>query len=134
MIVTYVHITVDELRAADACPSGIEWFEETARLAGTPGVLSVVWTPLHTVWLAVTRGLDASWARDRGLIPRADLRNADLRGADLRGAYLPEVDLEGANLQGANLRGAYLGSADLGGADLGDWERGPDGFARRRAA
>ena len=124
MIVTYVHITVDELRAAGACSSGVEWFEETAKLAGTPGALSIVWTPLHSVWLAVVRPSDAGWARDARLVPSANLYGADLRDASLYGA----------NLYGADLRDASLYGAYLGGADLGDWERGPDGFARRRAA
>ena len=38
-------------------------------------------------------------------------------------------DLAGANLTGANLTGA-----DLTGADLEEWERGEDGYARRKTA
>jgi len=72
----------------------------------------------------------------------ADLYRADLGGANLQGAYLQGVDLRWANLRGANLyradlEGANLYMADLQGAylqgaDLGDWERGPDGLARRK--
>jgi len=62
---------------------------------------------------------------------RPHLRGANLRGADLYGADLSGADLYGADLCGANLRGADLRGADLSGADLGEWERGPDGYARR---
>jgi len=83
---------------------------------------------------ASLRGADLRGADLRG----ADLRGADLRGADLGGADLGGADLGGADLGGADLYGANLGDADLyganlGDANLGDWERGPDGFARRRA-
>ncbi len=66
------------------------------------------------------------------------LGRTDLGGADLNEANLGEANLCGANLCGANLCGADLGGANLGGADirwadLGGWERGSDGYARRRA-
>jgi hypothetical protein len=56
------------------------------------------------------------------------------RGFDiwLPGAYLHSMDLSGANLRGADLTGADLSNADLSGTNLGDWERGPDGIARRK--
>ena len=57
----------------------------------------------------------------------ADFRNMNLSGADLSGANLSVVYLSGANLSGANLSGA-----NLSGANLREWERGPDGYARRR--
>ena len=56
------------------------------------------------------------WARTD-----ADMRSADLRSADLRSA-----DLTGANLAYVNLR-----DANMSGACMGQWERGPDGYARR---
>jgi hypothetical protein len=61
--------------------------------------------------------VDVVWLRTVNLT-RADLTGADLTGADLGGAYLG---------------GANLTRADLTGADLGDWERGPDGYAQRKA-
>ena len=76
-------------------------------------------------------------------LARANLARANLAGANLAGANLAWANLAGANLAGANLAGAYLAGADLAGADLagadlagadlGDWERGPDGYARRKA-
>ncbi len=63
----------------------------------------------------------------------ADLYEAYLYGANLSGADLYEAYLYGANLSGADLSRAYLSGANLSGADLGDWERGPDGYARRKA-
>jgi uncharacterized protein YjbI with pentapeptide repeats len=83
----------------------------------------------------------------RANLCRASLNKVDLSGAKLHGASLYEADLSGANLSGASLNGASLNCADLGGANLsgadlgdarlswanlGNWERGPDGFARRR--
>ena len=72
----------------------------------------------------------------------ADLSGAYLSGADLSRAYLSGANLSGANLSrtylsrtylsGAYLSGAYLSGADLSRADLGEWERGPDGFARKK--
>ena len=58
-------------------------------------------------------------------------------GANLSGANLSRADLYGANLSGANLSRADLSGADLyganlSGADLYVWERGPDGYARRK--
>ena len=44
------------------------------------------------------------------------------------------ADFSGMDLSGTDLRGADLWGADLSGADLGEWERGPDGFARRKEA
>ena len=63
----------------------------------------------------------------------ADLRGAYLRGANLRGANLHDADLYGAYLRGADLYGADLYGADLRGANLDSWERGSDGYARRKA-
>lgn len=75
--------------------------------------MRVRWTPLHDVWLAVAYPGFSGWLRDWGLVPR--------------------VNLGGADLSCANLRGANLCDADLNGANLGDWERGPYGYARRKA-
>jgi len=71
-----------------------------------------------------------------------DLRNADLYGAHLTGAHLTGADLAGVDLTCADLTYADLTYADLTCADLteahltyanlGDWERGPDGYARRK--
>ena len=80
-----------------------------------------------------------AWSPSAGArLGRKDLRGADLRGAYLSGADLGVADLSGADLGVADLSGAYLSGADLrganlGGANLGGWERGPDGFARRKA-
>ena len=65
------------------------------------------------------------------------LSGANLFGANLPGANLFEAHLSGANLFGADLSGAYLFGADLSRAnlsraDLGEWERGSDGFARKK--
>jgi hypothetical protein len=70
-------------------------------------------------------------------LPGADLRMMDLSGLDLSGAELTGVGLSGTDLYGAclidaNLSGANLSGSDLTGANLGDWERGPDGYARRK--
>jgi len=47
-------------------------------------------------------------------------------------ANLCSADLSGANLPRANLSGADLFRANLSGANLGDYERGPDGYARKK--
>ncbi len=59
----------------------------------------------------------------------ADLCGADLRGADLRGASLRSANLYGADLRGADLCGAYRPDGDL----PDGWERGSDGYLRRKA-
>ena len=74
----------------------------------------------------------------------ADLSGANLTGANLTGADLEEADLSGANLTGAsliganftlaNLTGANLYGADLFRTNLEEWERGEDGYARRKTA
>jgi len=68
----------------------------------------------------------------------ADLSDCDLSGANLSGCDLYGADLSGAYLSGdlsrAELYGANLSGANLSGANLGEWERGPDGMARRRTA
>ena len=79
---------------------------------------------------------------ERPVAPGARLRGTDLRGTDLRGADLRDADLRGADLRGANLRwsdlrGTDLREANLRGANLREanldtWERGVDGYARRR--
>ena len=65
---------------------------------------------------------------------RANLTGADLTGANLTGADLTGANLAGADLAGANLTGANLTGANLYGADLEEWERGEDGYARRKTA
>ena len=45
------------------------------------------------------------------------------------GIDFSEMDLSRADLWGADLR-----DANLSGANLGEWERGPDGMARRKEA
>ena len=79
----------------------------------------------------------------------ADLAGANLTGANLYGANLTGANLFRANLYGANLAGADLFRADLAGANLTgadlaganlfranleEWERGEDGYARRKTA
>ena len=97
----------------------------------------------------------AAWVEDRSPWPekpylsganlsgadlsRANLLGANLSMANLSRANLSRADLSGADLSRANLLGADLSGADLSvanlsGADLGIWERGPDGFARRKIA
>ena len=90
------------------------------------------------LYSADLRGANLYGANLRG----ANLYGANLRGANLRGANLRVANLYSANLRGANLRGANLYSADLVGADLrvanlysanlGGWERGPNGYAKRK--
>ncbi len=54
-----------------------------------------------------------------------------LRPFSFRKINLERADLGRANLRGANLEGANLREAYLRGADLGNWERGPNGYARK---
>ena len=139
-----VVLSADELRAAGACPDGIELLERIARMQRVDHAVVRVprWTRLHSVWLAVTYPSYAWWLVAGGLIPAPNLREANLRGAnlhgadlygaDLGGANLHGADLYGANLYGANLYGANLSRVNLYGTDLDAWERGPDGYARRK--
>jgi hypothetical protein len=63
----------------------------------------------------------------------AYLYMANLSEASLNKASLYRADLGGANLSGADLGDARLSWANLNGANLGNWERGPDGYARRKS-
>lgn len=105
-----------DLRGADLCEADLSG----ADLAGA----YLTWANLYGASLG---GADLRRADLAG----ANLRRADLYGADLRRADLTRAYLGGAYLSGANLSGANLAGADLTGAVLGDWERGPDGVARR---
>ncbi len=83
--------------------------------------------------LAATAKANLSGANLGGAnLSRANLGGANLGRANLGGAYLRWANLSGANLSGAYLSGAYLGGADLSGANLSGWERGPDGFAKKK--
>ncbi len=127
-----VRANPEKLAAMGACPSAIAWLRDTiahqdearARRGLRPlPHLRVRWTPLHGLWLAVTRPGDHAWAVARGVIPgheltRANLAGANLAGADLTRAYLAGANLAGAYLAGANLAGAYLTRANLAGANL----------------
>ena len=118
-----------DLEAARACGAGLQFFDALVAHKKKRDRLTVTWTPLHGLWLAVGAPGFSAWLRDQGLIPTPNLRSANLGGADLGGANLRSAnlyganlrsaDLGGANLGGANLYGADLRSADLGGANLG---------------
>lgn len=110
-----------------ACQNGLDLFdalkahcdEQRAR-DGKPRRRGIVirWSRVHALWMATAYPSHSAWMIGAGLLPAMGFADADLRGAHLRGAHLG-----GADLRGADLRGAYLG----------DWERGPDGYARRKA-
>ena len=68
------------------------------------------------------------------LVPPDCWAGADFRNMNLSGVYLFKANLSGACLFKANLSWACLIKVDLSGADLGEWERGPDGYARRKEA
>jgi uncharacterized protein YjbI with pentapeptide repeats len=147
-----VTISRTSLVAEQACAEGLALFDAIAGMqsSGDPKRLQrikVRWTRLHRVWLSAAYPQFWRWLYERHLVPEVSLRGANLRGAYLRDAYLVGADLVGANLRGANLRGAYLVGADLRGAylrgaylrgaylrdaNLGGWERGEDGYARRK--
>jgi len=140
MSATRITITRAELVEHQACADGLDMYDAIARELGTPDRITIEWSPLAWLWL----GSHAKWLHDREIAPMPSFARADLRGANLDGAYLRGANLSGAYLCGAYLRGAYLSGANLSdanlrgaylrGADLGSWERGPDGYARRRAA
>ena len=99
-------ITIEMLRAKNACEDGLAWFADLF-----PDGLSVPeWTPMHQALLLGDSGGRKWW------------------GWAVASGLLPAWAMQGWRLSGAN-----LGWADLTGAYLGDWERGPDGYARRKA-
>lgn len=86
-----------------------------------------------SLFVADLTGADLS----HSLLRRVDLGGANLSGANLKGASfirsnLTRVNLSGADLTGADLTRVDLSGARLTGANLGQWERGPDGYARRK--
>jgi len=119
-----VRITVDDLRAIDACEDGIDAFREVCG-----DVIEGEWTAAAQAYaLGTLLRQYFGWAVHFGLIPMwsmagwnltdADLRDADLTRANLTDANLRDADLTGANLYGANLRCANLCDANLTGANL----------------
>ena len=134
-ILISITLTRKELTDAEACQESMKFFDTLCEMCGTlcemcgtEDYVSVQWTPLHAVWLAVARPSDTQWLQQKGLIPIANLSGVNLSGADLSGANLSRADLSradlsradlfGANLSGANLSGAYLSRANLSRADL----------------
>jgi uncharacterized protein YjbI with pentapeptide repeats len=129
-----------------ACHAGLALFDAVhaeqsdlrRRQGKTPrmGKIRIPWTALSYVWLSLS-GF-SRWLFEHRLVPmpnlaRVDLRGVNLFGADLDGVNLRGVNLSGVNLRGVNLSGVNLSGVNLSGANLGDWERGPDGYARRKA-
>jgi uncharacterized protein YjbI with pentapeptide repeats len=115
-----VSLTRADLEERHACSEGLALFDDMASRQGeVKDTLSIEWTPLHGVWLAVWQPGFSLWLRERNLIPQiANLGGANLRGANLDGAYLGGAYLDGAHLDGAHLDGAYLDGAHLRGANL----------------
>ena len=109
-------ITVEQLKALDACTEGIEAFRE---FAGKEEV-SIEWT-LETQ-LKIMKNPQINkyifWAFRHKIMPLFSMRGADLNGANLRWADLSGADLSRADLNGANLNGADLSDAALNRADL----------------
>ena len=124
---TYVWISRQRLIDAGACREGLALFDalksaqderRSARGLRPRALLRLEWSTLAYLWLESEGRRFASWMFHCGIVPMPSFARANLGGA---------------NLGGANLGGAYLGGANLDGAYLGDWERGPDGYARRKA-
>ena len=124
----YVWISRKQLTDAGACREGLALFERIADEQGRRTKVRIPWGPLAFCWLEADRRWFASWMFVRGIVPMPNLYGAYLSGANLSGASLSGADLSGADLSGADLYGA-----SLSGADLSDWERGPDGYARRKS-
>jgi hypothetical protein len=148
----YVWISRQQLTDAYACASGLECFDalkqaqdERRTAAGKKprAKLRLEWSPLAYLWLEVEGRRFASWLFQRGIVPMPSFRNANLDGANLTranlyganldGANLTRANLDGANLYGANLTRANLYGANLTRANLDGWERGPSGYAQRKA-
>jgi len=148
-----IMVTIRRSRLVElgACEKGIALFDAIASMRGRRTSFRVEWTPLAEAWFS-TSGF-AQWARENGVVPRLSLAHTNLEGANLaraslayaslEGASLEGASLEGASLEGAYLAGAYLAGSNLAGvnlaraylayANLGEWERGPDGYARRKS-
>jgi len=102
----------------------------------------------HDAWRTSTDAKERGWyvllkvARNACVCPRTYGPGGTPEGERLVSEFagwpakpdLSWANLSGADLSGADLSGAYLYGADLSWADLGAWERGPDGFARRKAS
>ena len=77
---------------------------------------------------------DATDAYCRRQVSRRRLVLTDDAGLLVPSGCWAGIDFSGMDLRGADLSGADLRDANLSGANLGEWERGPDGMARRKEA
>jgi hypothetical protein len=117
-------------------PDGLELTLENIALARSRGF--AIWLPGVCLCEIDLNNVDLSEAcliganLTKGNLTNANLSEANLYRADLSKTNLTRADLTGANLRGADLTEANLTEADLTRAALGDWERGPDGIARRK--
>ena len=110
---TYVWISRQQLTDAHACREGLAMFDHLkvgqderriSRGLKPRAKLRLEWSALSFMWLEAEGRRFASWMFQHGIVPMPSFR--------------------GANLGGANLSGAYL---------VG-WERGPDGYTRRKVS
>jgi hypothetical protein len=110
-----MQVTIDDLKAAGATCSGLDWFREF--FGGD--VAEREWT--YDLQMEVIRSEGRRylmWAVSQRVVPLFSMNRADLSGANLRRANLRRADLYGATLRGANLSGANLYGANLSGANL----------------
>ena len=107
-------ITLEQLKDANACGGGTDWFRDTFGEAYE----IAEYTPVQQAGILMdpTGRQFFGWAVEAGLIPIWSMRKWNLYGADLNGADLNGADLRGAILYGAYLNGAYLNGANLRGA------------------
>lgn len=110
-------ITLDLLKALNACSQGVELFAKhfpDGITWGREGWLAILQTPCyqHIGWVGRTLKLHPPD------LYGADLSKMDFRDADFCGATLTGVNLRFTNLRGADLSKAYLTGADFADADL----------------
>jgi Pentapeptide repeats (8 copies) len=101
-VICHLYLSIEQLRAAEACAEGLVLFEAIAALRGERTVISVEWGPLSWLWLEAVHHGFAGWLYRAGLVPMPSFRGANLVGANLESANLRGACLVGADLRGAN--------------------------------
>ena len=108
-------LTVQELKTAGACDSGITCFQ---RLFGEEA--KIFWNPMNELLVRKDPELKKffQWLLNKQLISSFSFSCMQLDSVDLHNAHVDNIDFRSANLSNAYLRNTNLSNANLYNVDL----------------